>query len=121
MAASPRPKVSSLTPSGHAASFFVAMHATDPLQTCYTRSVILALGVRPYEAARVHHTTLRCGGNLAARGSRGTIRSAAACRRAARARRERSGMAASLRGVQAEITRIGLDRGAQPRLRVPLR
>jgi hypothetical protein len=33
-----------LTPSGHAAPSFVAMHATDPLQTCYSQSVILALG-----------------------------------------------------------------------------
>jgi hypothetical protein len=32
------------TRSGHAACFFAAMHATAPLQTCYSQSVILALG-----------------------------------------------------------------------------
>jgi hypothetical protein len=36
-----------LTQSGHAAPSFVAMHATDLLQTCYSQSVILAWGEPP--------------------------------------------------------------------------
>src|SRR5262249_16829524 len=35
------------TRSGHGASFFVALHATDPIPTCYSHSLILAFGVSP--------------------------------------------------------------------------
>jgi hypothetical protein len=39
-----RPLRSLMTRSGHGASFFVALHAIDPIPNCYSQSVILALG-----------------------------------------------------------------------------
>ena len=41
---------------GHEAPLFVAMHATGPVEACYTQSVILGLRVIAHAATRVHYS-----------------------------------------------------------------
>src|SRR5262249_33005653 len=50
-----------MTQSGHGATFFVAMHPTDPLQSCYIPACSWPWGKPPHEAARVHRTSRQHG------------------------------------------------------------
>src|SRR5260370_40877449 len=58
-----------MTPTGHEAPFFVAMHATDTPRPAILSPVILGPGGQPHDAARFNHAARRRG-DVAARSAR---------------------------------------------------